>query len=167
MQPTRSFHKTGKTIKLHCCSSFPHVTGESGFHQQHCRGCFNTMHFYITTLISFGESSIISGEHEGRTAYGGTRMTKTMLDRNNSRSESPFYYRLVVSGMKKKYVSFSLPLPIMHTAGYGRAGMLVDTLSNIFRLKICTPQAKQREVFATGKIKDDTGNLYSVISWAR
>lgn len=32
---------------------------------------------------------------------------------------------------------------------------------------LCTPQAKQQEVFATGRIKDDTGNLYNVISRVR
>lgn len=55
----------------------------------------------------------------------------------------------------------------MHTARNGRAGMLLDTkLKDIQTQKICMPQAKQQEIFATGKIKDDTGNLYSVISWA-
>lgn len=29
------------------------------FHQCQCRGCFSTMDFYMKTLISFGESSII------------------------------------------------------------------------------------------------------------
>lgn len=46
----------------------------------------------------------------------------------------------------------------------GGQGCWETLSSNIFRLKICTPQ--QQEIFAPGKIKDNTGNLYSVISWA-
>lgn len=63
MQPTKAIQKTGR---LSDCIVIlqSQVTEESGFPPLICRGCFNTMGFYITTLISCGESSIIWKEHE-------------------------------------------------------------------------------------------------------
>lgn len=70
-------------FKQEDCIVIPHsqVTAESDFHEQQCRGCFNTMGFYITTLISFGESSIILRGHEGKTIFREPWMTNAVTQK--------------------------------------------------------------------------------------
>lgn len=158
-----------KTIKLHCCSSFPSHGGKQFFSKNIAKDVLTQWFFILPPLYPLMRVFIVLWEHEGKSKFRKPRMTKTL----NRQTVTILVGKLSFITDRwfwneKEILFFFLSLPIFHTAGNGQAGMLVDTkLKFIFRLKICKLQAKQQEIFATGKIKHDTSNLYSVISWAR
>lgn len=58
-QPAGQSYSENRKTKTALLFLVPQSHRNGYFHQRQCRGCFSTMDFYMKTLISFGESSII------------------------------------------------------------------------------------------------------------
>lgn len=158
-----SYSQNRKTIKLHCWCSFSSHGGKRFFARNIAEEVL-TQWIFILPPISFGESSIILREHEGKAAFRERQMTKTRSDRHNSCCETLFYCWQVVLEWGRNTFLFLVFTNNAHNRQW--LGTDVGRHYQIYS-DYATPQAKQGEIFATGEIKDDTGNLYSVISWAR
>lgn len=126
------FSGNRRTIKMCCFSTFSSHRGKG----ENCRGSFNTMDFRITTYFLWWEF-IVLRKRGGKAAFGGPPMSRTRSQRNYFITGRCFQ-------QEKEILSFFSPYPKIHTTGIGWAPCW-ETLSNAFRL--CTPLAKQREIY--------------------
>lgn len=116
---------------------------------------------YFHSYFLWWESNYLGGT-SGQDRTQRTLNDMNIVDRNNSRSGAAFYYWPGCLWNEKELFFCFSSFPVMQTPGHSRA----DNELKYIHTQKTHKQAKQQETSATGKIKDNTGNLYSVISWA-